>query len=100
MDLAKRKAIQDKTGFNVSRQIEINFASKENNAEETEVKKRRVAIKEDAPAENPGRRTAAPEVEVEVEAPAEEKAPMMSATKAAVEAAKAEVTSKYTIKTK
>ena len=27
MDLAKRKAIQDKTGFNVSRQIEINFAN-------------------------------------------------------------------------
>ena len=100
MDLAKRKAIQDKTGFNVSRQIEINFASKDANAEEAEVKKRRVAIKEDAPAENTGRRTAAPEVEV---APAEEpapEAPMMSATKAAVEAAKAEVTSKYTIKTK
>ena len=34
-----------------------------------------------------------------VEEPAPE-APMMSATKAAVEAAKAEVTSKYTIKTK
>ena len=100
MDLAKRKAIQDKTGFNVSRQIEINFASKDANAEEAEVKKRRVAIKEDTPAENTGRRTAAPEVEV---APAEEpapEAPMMSATKAAVEAAKAEVTSKYTIKTK
>lgn len=62
-DLRKREAIQKKTGFNITRQIEINKESKEV-AEEEEVKKRRVAI-EEAPAEEipAGRRTAAPVVD-------------------------------------
>ena len=97
MDLAKRKAIFEKTGFNVTRQIEINHESKEDDAADTSVKQRRVAIEEEKPVVNPGRRTVAPAEPVVEEAPQ-----AMSATMAAVEAAKAEVetskTPKYTIK--
>ena len=102
MDLAKRKAIFDKTGFNVTRQIEINHESKEEDAEDTGVKQRRVAIAEEKPVEYTGRRTAAPTEPVMVEpTPVIEQATSsMSATAAAVAEAKAEgsKTPKYTIK--
>lgn len=103
MDLAKRQAIFEKTGFNVTRQIEINHESKEDDAADTGVKQRRVAIEEEKPVVNPGRRTVAPAEPVMEVAPVVEEAPqVMSATMAAVEAAKAEVetakTPKYTIK--
>ena len=60
-DLAKRNAIMDKTGFNVTRAIEINHESKEVDAE-PEVKQRRTAApvaSKTEPAAT-GRRTAAP----------------------------------------
>lgn len=60
-DLAKRNAILEKTGFNVTRAIEINHESKEVD-EEVDVKQRRTAAPK-APSAEPeatGRRTAAP----------------------------------------
>lgn len=67
-DIRKREAIQKKTGFNITRQIQINQESKIAE-EEAEVKKRRVAIPEEQKEEIPaGRRTAAPTVTV-AEAP-------------------------------
>lgn len=60
-DLAKRNAIFEKTGFNVTRAIEINHESKEVDAE-PEVKQRRTAApvaSKTEPAAT-GRRTAAP----------------------------------------
>lgn len=101
VDLSKRKAIFDKTGFNVTRQIEINHESKEEDAEDTGIKQRRVAVVEDKPVEYTGRRTVAPAEPVMVESTpvVEPAAPSMSATAAAVAEAKAEVsTPKYTIK--
>lgn len=61
-DINKRNAIFDKTGFNVTRAIEINKESQEPDAEEVEVKQRRAAaptVKATEP-EAVGRRTAAP----------------------------------------
>lgn len=61
-DLAKRNAIMDKTGFNVSRAIEINHESQEVEEQETSVKQRRAAaptVNKTEP-EATGRRTAAP----------------------------------------
>jgi hypothetical protein len=61
-DLAKREAILNKTGFNVTRAIQINEESQEVDEPDTEVKQRRAA----APTtkvvepEATGRRTAAP----------------------------------------
>lgn len=105
MDLAKRQAIFEKTGFNVTRQIEINHESKEDGADDANVKQRRVAIAEEKPVEYAGRRTVAPAEPVMVEPTpvAEPTAPSMSATAAAVAEAKAEAvktTPKYTIKSK
>ena len=60
-DLAKREAIQKKTGLNVSKAIEFNKISKEE-LEAEETKKRRTAAPKAATAEPEavGRRTAAP----------------------------------------
>lgn len=60
-DLAKRNAILEKTGFNVTRAIEINHESKETD-ETPEVKQRRTStpvIKKEE-SETPARRTSAP----------------------------------------
>lgn len=63
-DLRKRDAIFKKTGFNVTRQIQINQESKEDDAEAAETKKRRVAIEEEPKQESaPGRRVSAPAAE-------------------------------------
>lgn len=62
-DLAKRNAIMDKTGFNVTRAIEINHESKETEeSEEVNTKQRRAATPKvnTAEPEAVGRRTAAP----------------------------------------
>lgn len=60
-DLAKREAIQKKTGFNVTRAIEINRESKEVDEVE-ETKKRRAAVPSVTPTEPQatGRRASAP----------------------------------------
>lgn len=61
-DINKRDAIFEKTGFNVTRAIQINKESQEPDAEEVEVKQRRAAApttKVTEP-EATGRRTAAP----------------------------------------
>lgn len=60
-DLAKRNAILEKTGFNVTRAIEINHESKETD-EVPEIKQRRTStpvIKKEE-SETPARRTSAP----------------------------------------
>lgn len=61
-DLAKRNAIMDKTGFNVTRAIEINHESKEVEESEVNTKQRRAAAPKVniAEPEAVGRRTAAP----------------------------------------
>ena len=61
-DLAKRNAIMDKTGFNVTRAIEINHESKEVEESEVNTKQRRAAAPKvnTAEPEAVGRRTAAP----------------------------------------
>ena len=61
-DLAKRNAIMDKTGFNVTRAIEINHESKETEESEVNTKQRRAATPKvnTAEPEAVGRRTAAP----------------------------------------
>lgn len=61
-DLAKRNAIMDKTGFNVTRAIEINHESKEVEESEVNTKQRRAATPKvnTAEPEAVGRRTAAP----------------------------------------
>lgn len=65
-DLAKREAIFKKTGFNVSKAIEINHASQEVEEEEVEIKQRRTVapiVKPTTP-EATGRRTTAPKYSV------------------------------------
>lgn len=61
-DLAKREAIFKKTGFNVTRAIQINEESQEVDEADTEVKQRRAAAPTTkvAEPEATGRRTAAP----------------------------------------
>ena len=61
-DLAKRNAIMDKTGFDVTRAIEINHESKEVEESEVNTKQRRAAAPKvnTAEPEAVGRRTAAP----------------------------------------
>ncbi len=61
-DLAKREAIFKKTGFNVTRAIQINEESQEVDEVDTEVKQRRAAAPTTkvAEPEATGRRTAAP----------------------------------------
>lgn len=61
-DLAKRDAIFKKTGFNVTRAIQINEESQEVDEADTEVKQRRAAAPTTkvAEPEATGRRTAAP----------------------------------------
>lgn len=61
-DLAKRNAIMDKTGFNVTRAIEINHESKEVEESEVNTKQRRAAAPKvnTVEPEAVGRRTVAP----------------------------------------
>ena len=61
-DLAKREAILNKTGFNVTRAIQINEESQEVDEPDTEVKQRRAAapVTKVAEPEATGRRTTAP----------------------------------------
>ena len=61
-DLAKREAILNKTGFNVTRAIQINEESQEVDEPDTEVKQRRAAapVTKAVEPEATGRRTAAP----------------------------------------
>lgn len=61
-DVAKRKAILEKTGFNVDSAITINKESQEENAE-TETKTRRVAAPTVNTSEQTGRRAATPTTE-------------------------------------
>lgn len=61
-DLAKRKAILEKTGFSVTKAIEVNYESKETDEVAETTKTRRTVApiaKDEAPAAT-GRRTAAP----------------------------------------
>ena len=60
-DVAKRKAILEKTGFDVTKAIEINKLDAEDEEEEVEVKQRRVAPETTTTtAASTGRRTTAP----------------------------------------
>lgn len=58
-DVAKRKAILEKTGFDVTKAIEINKMDAEEEEEVSETKQRRVS-QEDTATATTGRRTAAP----------------------------------------